>query len=55
MITNQYAYNGDGKRVQVIDSQGTKKQLWDGDNVLLETDGSNDLLSNHTANQEHFI
>ncbi len=39
MITNQYAYNGDGQRVQVIDSQGTKKQVWDGENVLVETDG----------------
>src|SRR5262245_33363414 len=41
MITNQYAYNGDGQRVQVIDSQGTKKQIWDQENILLETDGSN--------------
>lgn len=40
MITNQYAYNGDGQRVQIIDSQGTKKPLWDGENILLESDGS---------------
>lgn len=40
MITNQYAYNGDGQRVQIIDSQGTKKQIWDGENILLETDGA---------------
>lgn len=25
MITNQYTYNGDGQRVQIVDSQGTKK------------------------------
>lgn len=40
MITNQYTYNGDGQRVQIVDSQGTKKQIWDGENILLETDGS---------------
>ena len=41
MITNQYTYNGDGQRVQIVDSQGTKKQIWDGENILLETDGAN--------------
>lgn len=40
MITNQYAYNGDGQRIQVIDSQGTKKAIWDNENILLETDSS---------------
>jgi RHS repeat-associated protein len=40
MITNQYTYNGDGQRVQIVDSQGTKKQIWDVENILLETDGS---------------
>jgi RHS repeat-associated protein len=40
MITNQYAYNGDGQRVQIVDSQGTKKPIWDGENILLETDGA---------------
>jgi hypothetical protein len=41
MITNQYTYNGDGQRVQIVDSQGTKKPIWDFENILLETDGSN--------------
>lgn len=40
MTTSQYTYNGDGQRVQVVDSQGTKKQIWDGKNILLETDGA---------------
>jgi RHS repeat-associated protein len=41
MTTNQYTFNGDGQRVQIIDSQGTKKPIWDFENILLETDGSN--------------
>jgi RHS repeat-associated protein len=41
MTTNQYTFNGDGQRVQVVDSQGTKKPIWDIQNILLETDGSN--------------
>jgi YD repeat-containing protein len=41
MTTNQYTFNGDGQRVQIVDSQGTKKPIWDFENVLLETDGSN--------------
>lgn len=40
MITNQYTYNGDGQRAQIVDSQGTKKPIWDVENILLETDGS---------------
>jgi RHS repeat-associated protein len=41
MTTNQYSFNGDGQRVQIVDSQGTKKPIWDFQNILLETDGSN--------------
>jgi RHS repeat-associated protein len=41
MTTNQYTFNGDGQRVQIDDSQGTKKPIWDFQNILLETDGSN--------------
>ena len=40
-IVDTFTYNGDGQRVQKIDSTGTTKQLWDGQNILLETDGSN--------------
>ncbi|MFO0915192.1 MAG: RHS repeat-associated core domain-containing protein [Pirellulales bacterium] len=41
MTTNVYTFNGDGQRVQIVDSQGTKKPIWDLENILLETDGSN--------------
>ena len=40
-IVNTFTYNGDGQRVQKIDSTGTTKHVWDGQNILLETDGSN--------------
>ena len=40
-ITDSFTYNGDGHRVQKIDSTGTTKHVWDGQNILLETDGSN--------------
>ena len=33
--------NGDGQRVQKIDSTGTTNHIWDGQNILLETDGNN--------------
>ena len=40
-IVDTFTYNGDGQRVQKIDSTGTTKHLRDGQNILLETDGSN--------------
>ena len=39
--TNTYTFNGDGQRVQIVDSQGTKKPIWDLSNVLLEQDSLN--------------
>ena len=40
-IVETFTYNGDGQRVQKHDSTGTTKHVWDGQNILLETDGSN--------------
>ena len=40
-VPNTFSYNGDGQRVQKQDSTGTTKHVWDGQNILLETDGSN--------------
>ncbi len=40
-IRNTFSYNGDGQRVVKQDSMGTTRHVWDGQNVLLETDGSN--------------
>ena len=38
---NVYTFNGDGQRVQIVDSQGTKKPIWDLSNILLEQDALN--------------
>jgi RHS repeat-associated protein len=40
-IVNTFTFSGDGQRVQKVDSSGTTKHVWDGENILLETDGSN--------------
>ena len=40
-MSDTFTYNGDGQRVQKLDSTGTTKHIWDGENILLETDGSN--------------
>ena len=38
-----YVYNGDGQRVE-----GDIRYIWDGQNVLVETDGSNATLAVYT-------
>ncbi len=40
-VPNTFVYNADGQRVQKQDSTGTAKHVWDRQNILLETDGSN--------------
>ena len=40
-VPNTFTYNGDGQRVQKQDSTGTTRHIWDEQNILLETDGSN--------------
>src|SRR5262249_22207342 len=35
---NTFTYNGDGSRVKQDDSAGTARLIWDGSNVLTETD-----------------
>ena len=40
-IVDTFTYNGDGQRVQKIDSTGTSNHVWDGQNILLETNASN--------------
>jgi len=39
--TDIFTYNGDGLRVQKQDSTGTTKHVWDGQNMLVETNSSN--------------
>ena len=45
---NTFTYNGDGQRVQKQDSTGTTKHVWDGQNIILETDGSNAIQAVYT-------
>ena len=40
-IVDSFVYNGDGQRVQKQDSTGTTNHVWDGQNILLETNASN--------------
>ena len=40
-IVDSFTYNGDGQRVQKQDSTGTTNHIWDGQNIMLETNSSN--------------
>ena len=40
-VVDTFTYNADGQRVQKLDSTGTTRHVWDGQNIVLETDGSN--------------
>jgi RHS repeat-associated protein len=40
-VPNTFQYNGDGKRVLKQDSSGTLKAVWDGENILIETNQNN--------------
>ena len=47
-LRNTMAYDPDGRRVQLDDSSGTTKFLWDGNAYLLETNGSNIFTAVYT-------
>ena len=51
-IVDTFTYNGDGQRVQKIDSTGTTKHVWDGQNILLETNASNIIQVVYTLEPE---
>ena len=51
-IVNTFAYNGDGQRVQKIDSAGTTKHVWDGQNILLEINAANIIQVVYTLQPE---
>jgi RHS repeat-associated protein len=48
-VRNTFSYNGDGQRVQKQDSTGTAKHVWDGQYILLETDGGNIVQTVYTC------
>jgi RHS repeat-associated protein len=47
-IVDTFIYNGDGQRIQQQDSTGTSKEVWDGENILLETNASNIIQAVYT-------
>ena len=48
-IVNTMTYRGDGLRVEKQDGDGTSKFIWDGSNILLETDGNNNYQTFYTV------
>jgi RHS repeat-associated protein len=53
-IVNSFSYNGDGQRVQKQDSSGTTNHVWDGHNILLETNASNTIQVVYTLEPRLF-
>jgi RHS repeat-associated protein len=51
---NTYTYNGDGQRVKVENSAGTSKMVWDGQQYLAETDGSDVTFATYTNLPDQF-
>ncbi len=51
-IVDSFTYNGDGQRVQKQDSTGTTNHVWDGQNILLETNASNVIQVVYTLEPE---
>jgi len=48
--TNDYAFNGDGQRTRIADSQtpSGRRLIWDEQNILLETDDAGATQANYT-------
>jgi len=42
-VPSTFAYDGDGKRISKTDSKGTRNYIYDGVDVVLETDGNGSL------------
>jgi RHS repeat-associated protein len=51
-IVDSFIYNGDGQRVQKQDSTGITNHVWDGQNILLETNASNIVQVVYTLGPE---
>jgi RHS repeat-associated protein len=47
-IVNTFTYNADGQRIGKQDSTGTTNHVWDGQNVVLETNASNLIQAVYT-------
>ncbi|MCJ7750210.1 MAG: hypothetical protein MUQ65_03805, partial [Armatimonadetes bacterium] len=49
---NTITYDGDGKRRQYEDSAGLRKFIWDGQNILLQTDSGGTTNRDYTCNPQ---
>jgi len=49
---NTITYDGDGKRRQYEDSAGLRKFVWDGENILLQTDSGGTTNRDYTGVRE---
>jgi len=47
-VVDSFTYNGDGQRVQKQDLTGTTNHVWDGENIILETNASNIIQAVYT-------
>jgi RHS repeat-associated protein len=52
--TDAFTYNGDGQRVQKVDSGGTTNFVWDGQNVLLEANAGNVIQAVYTLEPQTY-
>jgi RHS repeat-associated protein len=52
--TDAFTYNGDGQRVQKVDSGGTTNFVWDGQNVLLEASAGNVIQAVYTLEPQAY-
>ena len=51
-VVNTITYDGDGRRRSYHDSAGLRRFLWDGENVLAETDSGGSTLARYTLAPE---
>jgi RHS repeat-associated protein len=53
-VVDTFSFNGVGQRVGKIDQTGTFKFVWDGENVLIETNASNAIQAVHTLEPAYY-
>jgi YD repeat-containing protein len=46
--TSTYKYDGLGRRIEKVTPSGTRRYIYDGEDILLEYDGTNTLLARYT-------
>lgn len=47
-FTSTYRYDGLGRRIEKVENGQTKRYVYDGEDILLEYDGSNVLQARYT-------